>query len=159
RAADYQRNNTTTITDGLGFPSIKIVGGYDLAGDDYDASRFETSLPGSDPDPMDCNGHGTHVAGTAAGYGVNADGSTYAGPWIPPSVPPTTMRIGPGVAPLAKLYVLRIFGCSGTTALVPLALEWATDPDGDFEFGDHLDVANLSLGAPFGGPAQDPDVD
>jgi subtilisin family serine protease len=159
RALDYQRNDTTTITDGLGFPSAKIIGGYDLAGDAYDARRIETAFPNSDPDPMDCNGHGTHVAGTAAGYGVSANGATYNGPWNATSVPTATMRIGPGVAPRAQLYVLRIFGCNGTTALVALALEWATDPDGDFEFGDHLDVANLSLGAPFGGSSQDPDVD
>jgi subtilisin family serine protease len=159
RAADYQRNDTTTIDDGVGFPNLKVVGGYDFAGDAYNASRLETFFPEPDPDPMDCAGHGTHVAGTAAGYGVNANGTTYAGPWNATGVPTSTMRIGPGVAPKAELYALRIFGCAGSTALVAQALDWATDPDGNFEFSDHLDVVNLSLGAPFGGSAMDPDID
>lgn len=157
-AADYTRNNTLVITDSVGFPGPKIVGGYDFAGDDYNASTLETFLPKSDPDPMDCNGHGTHVAGTVGGYGVNANGTTYRGPWNATGVPTNTMRIGPGVAPLADLYALRVFGCSGTTALVAWALEWATDPNGDYDFSDHLDVVNLSLGAPFGSPDYDGDV-
>ena len=39
-----------------------------------------------DPNPLDCEstsgsvGHGSHVAGTAAGFGVKADGTTFAGP-------------------------------------------------------------------------------
>ena len=35
--------------------------------------------PEPDPNPLDCNGHGTHVSGTAAGYGVKADGNTFTG--------------------------------------------------------------------------------
>ncbi len=54
------------------------------------------------------------VAGTAAGFGVNADGSTYTGPWTQ-ATPFSTMKIGPGVAPEATLYALRVFGCTGTT--------------------------------------------
>ncbi len=59
---------------------------------------------------MDCNGHGTHVAGTAAGFGVNADGTTFAGPFGT-SVPFASLRIGPGTAPGARVYALRVFGC------------------------------------------------
>ena len=60
--------------------------------------------------------------------------------------------IGPGVAPKALLYALRVFGCSGSTStyLVLDALEWATDPNNDSDFSDRLDVLNLSLGSPFG---------
>ncbi|MBK9089853.1 MAG: S8 family serine peptidase [Holophagales bacterium] len=84
---------------------------------------------------MDCNGHGSHVAGTVGGAGVNADGSTFQGPWDG-SVPFTSLRIGPGVAPKASLYALRVFGCSGSTGLVTQALEWAMDPNRDGDFSD-----------------------
>ncbi|GIV97869.1 MAG: hypothetical protein KatS3mg057_2526 [Herpetosiphonaceae bacterium] len=161
--ADYLANDTTAITEtgGAAFPTAKVVGGWDFAGDAYDASSNDPAAytPVPDPDPMDCNGHGTHVAGTAAGYGVNADGTTYEGPWDASSVPTETMRIGPGVAPLADLYALRVFGCDGSTNLVVAALEWATDPNGDFDFSDHLDVVNMSLGSDFGsGSELDPDI-
>ena len=52
----------------------------------------------------------------------------------------------PGVAPLAELYALKIFGC-GQFGPVPLAMEWAVDPDGDGDFADRVDVINLSLGS------------
>ena len=38
-------------------------------------------VPHPDPNPLDCNGHGSHVAGTAAGSGVTAAGATYNGPY------------------------------------------------------------------------------
>jgi subtilisin family serine protease len=153
--ADYQQAAadsagwTTSPTSGPGrFPTAKVAGGWDFAGDAYDGGN----VPAPDPNPMDCNGHGTHVAGTAAGFGVTAAGATYSGPYdatAPYSTPP---RIGPGVAPEATLYALRIFGCGGSSALVPQALDWAIDPDGDGDFSDHLDVVNMSLGSNYGHP-------
>jgi len=140
------------------FPNVKVAGGWDFAGDDYDAGSDDPSrlIPKPDPNPMDCRvelggGHGTHVAGTIGGYGVNADGTTYRGPYDA-SIPLDTMRIGPGVAPLAELYALRVFGCDGSTGLVAQALDWVVDPNGDGDYSDRMDVANLSLGSIFGGP-------
>ena len=135
--------------------TVKIAGGYDFAGNDYNANDPATSVPDPNDNPLDCDEHGTHVAGTAAGYGVTSSGSTYAGPWDG-TTPFDTMGIGPGVAPEATLYALKVFGCEGSTNLVVPALDWAMDPNGDGDFSDHLDVVNMSLGAPYGSP-QDPD--
>ncbi|NKE56219.1 S8 family serine peptidase [Lentzea sp. PSKA42] len=138
---------------GGSFPNAKVVGGHDFAGDAYTGSPG--SLPEPDADPLDCEGHGTHVAGTAAGFGVNADGTTYRGPYS--SVDLDSLKIGPGTAPHALLYALKVFGCEGGTNLTAQALDWALDPNGDGDFSDRLDVVNLSLGSDFGA-ADDPDA-
>ncbi|HWS90899.1 MAG TPA: S8 family serine peptidase [Pyrinomonadaceae bacterium] len=142
--ADYTANNRTTNADGY-FPTAKVVGGFDFAGDAYNASN--TPMP--DPDPMDCNGHGTHVAGTAAGLGVLATGASFNGPYGV-GTPFGAMRIGPGVAPGASLYALRVFGCAGGTFLTTQAIEWSVDPNADGDFSDRLDVINMSLGGTYG---------
>lgn len=145
--ADYQANDRLVAPDAF-FPTVRVVGGYDFAGDSYNGTAG-TIAP--DPDPMDCNGHGTHVAGTAAGGGVNADGTPYAGPFGP-GTNFASLKIGPGVAPQADLYALRVFGCGGSTSLTVQAIDWAVDPNGDDDFSDRLDVINLSLGSAFGTP-------
>jgi subtilisin family serine protease len=135
----YAANNPSIIEPGT-FPTAKVVGGYDFAGHDYDAD-VEGSTPVPDPDPLDGNnpddpahGHGSHVAGTAAGFGVPGS-------------------IGPGVAPAAKLYALKVFGdLGGSTNLVSDAIEWALDPNHDGNMRDHLDVINMSLGSDYGDP-------
>lgn len=134
---------------------VKVAGGTDLAGNTYNANDPATAVPQPDDNPLDCGGHGTHVAGTAGGYGVAADGTTYRGPWDA-STPFDTMGIGPGVAPEATLYGIKVFGCEGSTNLVVEGLDWAMDPNGDGDFSDHLDVVNMSLGSDYGS-AQDPD--
>jgi subtilisin family serine protease len=153
------------------FPTAKVIDGRDFAGDDYNADPNSTDpvfpfqpQPHPDDNPIDCQysgpdsnvGHGSHVAGTASGLGVAADGSTYAGPYDS-TTPFSTMRIGPGAAPKASLYALRVFGCAGSTNVVGEALEWAIDPNGDGDPSDRLDVVNMSLGSDFGSP-QDGDA-
>ena len=138
-------------------PTAKVVGGYDFVGDDYDAAADATAVPAPDDDPIDCNGHGTHVAGTAAGYGVDADGATFTGDYSELTGDDlNAMRIGPGTAPMADLYALKVFGCEGSTNATMVALDWALDPNGDGDFSDHLDVINLSLGSDYG-VVDDPD--
>src|SRR5213596_2842665 len=46
----------------------RIKGGFDFVGDAYDAGAPANSpklIPHPDENPLDCNGHGSHVAGTA----------------------------------------------------------------------------------------------
>jgi subtilisin family serine protease len=139
----------TTIGDAgdagqFGPDAPKVKGGWDFVGDDYDASADDGDpalIPQPDPDPLDCNGHGSHVGGSAAGFGVLADGSTYGGPYDE-STYANDFLVGPGVAPEAHLYGLRVFGCLGSTNVTTEAIEWAVDND--------MDVINMSLGSAFG---------
>jgi subtilisin family serine protease len=130
-----------------------VKGGIDLVGDDYNADPTDPAtyqpVPHPDPNPLDCNDHGTHTAGTAAGSGVLADGSTFTGPYTTDTVSSHNWKVGPGVAPRADIYSVRVFGCQGSTDVVVDAIEWAVDHD--------MDVINMSLGSPYGG-ADDPDA-
>lgn len=140
------------------FPSAKVVGGYDFVGFTYNADPADPGyqpIPLPDPNPLDCNGHGTHVAGTAAGYGVNPDGSTFTGSYDT-DLDLKSLRIGPGMAPEANLWALQVFGCEGSTDVTGAALEFSGDPNGDGSPDDALDVVNLSLGSAFA-PQDDAD--
>jgi minor extracellular serine protease Vpr len=121
----------------------KVKGGIDLVGDAYNADGTAAQqVPHPDPNPLDCNGHGSHVAGTAAGFGVLGTGATYAGPYNASTVAGNTWNVGPGVAPKADVYAVRVFGCLGSTNVTVDAIEWSVDND--------MDVINMSLGSPFG---------
>lgn len=121
----------------------KVKGGIDLVGDAYNANGTGDALiPHPDPNPLDCNSHGSHVAGTAAGLGVLASGATYQGPYDQLTDINNQFTIGPGVAPRADIYSIRVFGCAGSTDVVVDAIEWAVDND--------MDVVNMSLGSDFG---------
>jgi len=99
---------------GGGFgPGHTVAGGYDFFN--------------GDPDPIDDNGHGTHVAGIVAGHG----GGVF------------------GVAPGATLYAFKVLsaGGYGFDSTILAALEAALDPDGNPATDDAMQVVNLSLGS------------
>ncbi len=142
--ADFANDNHTIVEPGS-FPTAKVAGGTDFVGDDFDSSSDDPAktTPKPDPDPVDCNGHGSHVAGTAAGFGVLSSGATYTGPYDSTTYS-NSFKIGPGVAPKAILYAYRVFGCEGSTsdAIIVAALNKALQ--------DGVDVVNMSLGSVFG---------
>lgn len=156
-AAAFAANNPAAREEGS-FPTAKVVGGVDFVGDGYDASGAEGSTtPAPDDDPLDCSGHGTHVASIAAGYGVDPQGAAYRGLYSA-SVNFEQFMVQPGIAPEASLVALKIFGCRGTTTYLTQAIDYALDPNGDGDTADRLvDVLNISLGSPFGGES-DPDA-
>lgn len=135
--ADYAGNDPTIIEPGT-FPTAKVIGGIDLVGEFYDPECASpgvppacSNIPVRDPDPLDIVGHGTHVAGIAAGMAAG-------------SVPQ-------GVAPGAKLLAVKVFGRGSTSdANIVAAIEFAMDPNQDGDTSDHVDVINMSLGSPFG---------
>ncbi|WP_277041060.1 S8 family serine peptidase [Actinacidiphila oryziradicis] len=97
---------------GGGFgPGHKVVAGYDFVN--------------NDADPMDDNGHGTHVAGIIAGRAAEAGGIT-------------------GVAPDATLVAYKVMDDqgSGYTSDIIAGIEAATDPANPHR----ADVINMSLG-------------
>ena len=133
--ADYKNNDAAVIEPDT-FPTRKVVAGIDLVGTGYDPSEgdIEQHIPHGDPDPLDESMHGTHVAGIVAGVG---DG----------------VNTHDGVAPDAMLMAIRVFAAGSTSDTVIIrALEYALDPNGDFDLSDRAQVANLSLGSGFGAP-------
>jgi len=126
----------------------KVKGGIDLVGDTYNPASDDPALntPMPDPNPLDCVpggnvGHGTHVAGSAAGFGVTTQGTAFNGPYDQNTYTNFAFSIGPGVAPKADLYAVRVLSCSNGTDVVTEAIDWAVDND--------MDVINMSLGADF----------
>ncbi|WP_081710265.1 S8 family peptidase [Arthrobacter sp. 35W] len=153
---------SNTLVPGTYDPA-KFAGGYDLVGDSYNADPAAgpgyQPVPAPDANPLDCTGagHGTHVAGTAAGYGVKADGTTFTGDYgTLDEAAVNAMRIGPGSAPMAKLVSLRVFGCAGSSDVVGNALDKVLDPNGDGVFDDRANIVNMSLGSD-GSPTDDPE--
>ena len=134
-------------------PSCKVRGGFDLVGNDYNATSTSPAfqpVPHPDGDPLPCDpnfadrqevlgagtsdsGHGTHVAGIAAADG-HGDGQVV------------------GVAPGAKLLAYRVFGCNGSTDTDVMihAMELA--------LADHADVLNMSIGSAFSNWPESPEA-
>ena len=107
-------------------PGCRVVTGFDFVGDAFDANPNNPTynpVPEPNDDPMDCNGHGTHVAGI-----VGASGTVT------------------GVAPGVEFGAYKVFGCVGSTTadIMIAAMEMA--------LADGMHVLNMSIGAAFQWP-------
>lgn len=157
-AAAYQQATTAAerIDDSWNgrplFPNAKVIGGYDFVGPNYTHPRLCTpdkesaglcsGRPRPDLDPLDQQGHGSHVAGIAAG---DAAGT-----------------VASGIAPGARLVALKVYGpptgpglaTDEAVDVVVDALDWCalvnlgravpgTAPG-------RIDVINMSLSEPWG---------
>ena len=115
--------------DFFGPNAPKVKGGTDFVGEKWNGAAKSPPLA-PDPNPIDFEGHGTHVSDIAAGR--SADGTHK------------------GIAPGADLYMVKVCSsvstaCSGLAILE--GIDWALDPNGDGDISDAMDVMNLSLGA------------
>ncbi|SNS50093.1 PA domain-containing protein [Micrococcales bacterium KH10] len=151
---------STEVPEPAWYDSNKYLGGYDFAGPDYDAEDPD-SVPEPDSNPIDGLGgaHGTHVAGTAAGYGVDTAGDTYAGDYA--NITAAQLRddflVAPGSAPKAGIFGLKVFGdTAGSTDVVGAALEWIGEHNATAPADQQIHIANLSLGGAYA-PADDPE--
>ncbi|RDA83791.1 putative subtilisin-like protease [Ophiocordyceps camponoti-leonardi (nom. inval.)] len=100
--------------------------GRDYVGDAYNGTN--TPMPG--PTPMDCLGHGTHVAGIVAAQAINSSFSFT------------------GAAPDVTLGAYRVFGCKGevTNEVLIAAFNQA--------YEDGADIITASIGSPNGWPEE-----
>ncbi len=127
--AEYAANDRDIIEPGT-FPTAKVVGGFDFVGETWDRETVTVLSP--DPDPLDLEGHGSHVADIIGG--VN------------------------GVAPGVELLAVKVCSavgsaCSGI-ALIQ-GMDFSVDPNGDGDTSDRVDIINMSLGANYGQPFDD----
>ncbi|KAG0341819.1 hypothetical protein BG004_005891 [Podila humilis] len=104
--------------------NCRVAHGWDFVGDAYDGRNS----PKPDSDPMDCQGHGTHVAGIVGANALNIKAS--------PKPPQPFV----GVAPDVTFGAYRIFGCDGSSGddIIMAAMEMA--------YNDGMDIINMSLG-------------
>ena len=132
-AAAYGANPAdplNTTLDGL-FPTAKVTGGFDFVGETWGVvNGAEVGVRTEDPDPIDFDGHGTHVADIIAGHSL--DGAHK------------------GMAPGAKLVAVKVCSsistaCNGVALLK--AMDFALDPNGDGDTSDAVDIINMSLGS------------
>jgi hypothetical protein len=109
---------------GKGVKIAVVDTGIDATHPDLQGRVIAAKDFGSDGNPADLNGHGTHVSGIAAGTGAASDG-----------------KYG-GVAPQAELInakALSRYG-SGTESGIMKAMDWAADQGAR--------IVNMSLGGP-----------
>ncbi|KAI6348040.1 hypothetical protein MCOR25_010862 [Pyricularia grisea] len=107
----------TALGGGLG-PGFKVAGGWDFVGDGGWPATGSPKVP--DADPMDYQGHGTHVAGILLGEAASG--------WM-------------GVAPRATMHSYKVFGrTSGSTTTETIIDAFLK------AYEDGMDIITASIG-------------
>ena len=148
--ADYQANDRTTNGDGF-FPTAKVVGGTDFAGDAYNGSNSPAPTltqwiamgtarmwPGQQPVSVSNRIPQPILARMARAHRLARCGSPWRG-------------ASRAAICAARLWLRRRHQPYRSGDRRPLI------PNGDSDFSDHLDVINMSLGSNFGDPASSTD--
>ncbi|MGH2755597.1 MAG: S8 family serine peptidase [Actinomycetota bacterium] len=133
--AAYNDNDPTEIEPGS-FPTKKVIDGYDFVGENYDVddNSKANDTPEPDRDPLDGQGHGSHVAGICCGKGVRGE-------------------LGKGVAFKAKIIAYKVWAENTSTSdVLVAAFERAVDPDRDGDLSDAADVISFSGSVTYGSP-------
>ena len=115
----------------------KVKGGFDFVGERWTGEEAD-GPEAPDPNPIDLEGHGTHVSDIIGGR--SADG--------------THLGIAPGV----DLYGVKVCSAVSTSCsniAILQGIDWALDPNGDGDIRDAVDLINLSLGSDYGQPEDD----
>ncbi len=123
---------------GLFGPSApKVKGGFDFVGERWTGEQAG-GPEAPDPNPIDLEGHGTHVSDIIGGR--STDG--------------THLGIAPGV----DLYGVKVCSAVSTSCsniAILQGIDWALDPNNDGDIRDAVDLINLSLGSDYGQPEDD----
>lgn len=108
------------LDSGIDYTHPDLGGGF---GDGFKVA-WGLDLVNGDADPMDDEGHGTHVAGIIAASGAFN-----------------------GIAPNVRLYAIKVLDgrAEGRASVIIAGIEAALDPDGDPVTDDGADILNLSL--------------
>lgn len=108
-------------------PGCLVSFGYDFVGDAFNG----TNTPIPDSDPMDCGGHGTHVAGIVAAQGGSNNTFGFT-----------------GAAPDVTLGAYKVFGCKGEASNEVLIAAF------NQAYDDGADIITSSIGGPSGWPEE-----
>jgi minor extracellular serine protease Vpr len=129
----YNETPTGICATHFGPSAPKVKGGYDFVGENWPGSATAPVDEQPDPNPIDFDGHGTHVSDIAGGR--SADGSHK------------------GIAPGVDLYAIKVCSAVSTfcsSIAILQGIDWALDPNNNGDISDAMDVVNLSLGSAYG---------
>lgn len=168
--AAFSLRDTQNPADFEQYVPSKFISGYDFAGSTYCSEKGDGIIvPDANYIVGAGNPHGTHVAGTAAGYGETADGETFTDDYsaiteadLDQTVDEATFSIAPGTAPKTRILGLKVGfdddngdECTGNKYLpeesITQSLEYIAQWNLEHDESLKVSAYNMSLGSPLFG--------